>query len=257
MKEAAGDVVQGEGLGQVVPDVVQNGGDPEKVLVADGLAGCGGVEGGRHPDQQVEQRNGLIDVAAEGTVVFIALQGLKQLNNLRHFLHIQGDAPEGVLGHLGEVGLGSGELGEGLAADVQDVPGVKAGGDGAVQGVFTDEVQRAPAQRIDLVVDKNVARTGQGKEQLEVVVKVEAAHAPGLVVVELKMEFYIGHRATSVNRENGVKRKDRGEKPAVSMLFPLLGQKASLFPLAGIIPWEEKICKFFAKLQIDPLLILW
>ena len=44
--ELAGDLVQGEWLGQVVTDVVQDGGDPEKVLVLDGLPGSGGVEGG-------------------------------------------------------------------------------------------------------------------------------------------------------------------------------------------------------------------
>ena len=125
------------------------------------------------------------------------------LNNFRHFLHIQGHPAEGILGHLSKVGLGGGELGEGLPADVQHVPGVEAGGDGAVEGIGSDEVQGAPAQGVDLVVDKDVAGAGEREEQLEVVVEVEAAHAPGLIVIELKMKFYIGHRATSVNGQIG------------------------------------------------------
>ena len=86
--ELAGDLVQGEGVGQVVPDIVQNGGHPQKVLVSDGLAGSGGVQGGGHIDQQVQQSGHLVDVAAEGAVVFVAFQGLKQLDQAGHLLCI-------------------------------------------------------------------------------------------------------------------------------------------------------------------------
>ena len=89
------------------------------------------------------------------------------------------------MGQLGEVGLGGGQLVQGLAADVQDIPGVKAGGHGAVEGVLPDEVQRAPLKGIDLVVHKDVARTGQGQQKLEMVVKVQPTHVPGVIVVEL------------------------------------------------------------------------
>ena len=86
--ELAGDLVQGEGVGQVVPDIVQNGGHTQKVLVSDGLAGSGGVQGGGHIDQQVQQSGHLVDVAAEGAIVFVALQGLKQLDQAGHLLCI-------------------------------------------------------------------------------------------------------------------------------------------------------------------------
>ena len=132
-------------------------------------------------------------VAAEGAVVLVPLQGLKQLDDLRHLPGAQVGAAEAVVGELGEIGLGGGQLGEGLPADVQHIAGVKARGHGAVQGILADEIQGAPGQGVDLVIDENIARTGQGKEQLIVVVKVEPAHIPGVVVIELKVKFYVGH----------------------------------------------------------------
>ena len=243
-EEAAGDVVQREGLRQVVPDVVQDGGHPEKVLVADGLTGGGGVQGGAHPDEQVQKGDGLVDVAAEGTIVFIALQSLKKLNNFRHLLHIQGDAAKGVLGHLGKVGLGGGQLGQGLSADVQHIAGVEAGGNGAVQGVLPDEVQRAPAQGVDLVVDEDIARTGQGQEQLKMIVEMEAAHAPGLVVIELKMEFNIGHRTTSVNRQNGAEEKKTGKRAEVPALFRPFRGGATFFHMLALYHGRRRYANF-------------
>ena len=89
------------------------------------------------------------------------------------------------MGQLGKIGLGGGQLIQGLSADVQDVPGMKTGGHGAVEGVLADEVQGAPLKGIDLVIDEDIARTGQGQEKLEMVVKVQPAHVPGVVVIEL------------------------------------------------------------------------
>ena len=60
---------------------------------------------------------------------------------------------------------------------------MKALGHGAVEGALADEVQRAPAQGIHLVADKDVPRADQGEEQLTVVVEVQPAHIPGLIVV--------------------------------------------------------------------------
>ena len=181
--EAAGDLIQGEGLGEVVPDIVQDGGHPKKILVADGLAGGGGVEGGGHPEQQIEQSHRLPHITAEGTVIFIALQGLEKLNDLGHGPGVQGGAAEGVLGQVGEIGLGGGQLHQGFAADVQDVAGMEAGGHGAVKGVFSNEIQGAPAQGVYLVVDKNIARTGQRQKQFVMVMEMEPAHIPGVVVI--------------------------------------------------------------------------
>ena len=89
------------------------------------------------------------------------------------------------MGQLGKIGLGGGQLIQGLSADVQDVPGMKTGGHGTVEGVLADEVQGAPLKGIDLVIDEDIARTGQGQEKLEMVVKVQPAHVPGVVVIEL------------------------------------------------------------------------
>ena len=41
---------------------------------------------GGHLEQQVQQGHGLVDVAAEAAVVFVALQGLKELDDLDHLL---------------------------------------------------------------------------------------------------------------------------------------------------------------------------
>ena len=181
--ELSGDLIQGEGLVQVVPDVVQNGGYPEKILVLDGLSGGGGVEDGGQPDEQIEQRHCLTYVATEGAVVFIPLQGLKQLDDLGHLPDGELGPAKGGVAQSGQVGLGGGQLGQGLLADVEHIPGVKALGHGAVEGALADEVQRAPAQGIHLVADKDVPRADQGEEQLTVVVEVQPAHIPGLIVV--------------------------------------------------------------------------
>ena len=126
-----------------------------------------------------------MDVAAEGAVVFVALQGLKQLDDLGHLVGGQGGTAEAVVGQLGQVGLGGGQLGKGLPTDMEDIPGVEAGGDGAVEGVLPDEVQGAPLEGIDLVVDEDVSRAGQGEQELVVVVEMEAAHVPGHIVIQL------------------------------------------------------------------------
>ena len=68
---------------------------------------------------------------------------------------------------------------------MEDIPGVEAGGDGAVEGVLPDEVQGAPLEGIDLVVDEDVSRAGQGEQELVVVVEMEAAHVPGHIVIQL------------------------------------------------------------------------
>ena len=68
---------------------------------------------------------------------------------------------------------------------LEDIPGVEAGGDGAVEGVLPDEVQGAPLEGIDLVVDEDVSRAGQGEQELVVVVEMEAAHVPGHIVIQL------------------------------------------------------------------------
>ena len=78
-----------------------------------------------------------------------------------------------------------GQLGKGLPADMEDIPGVEAGGDGAVEGVLPDEVQGAPLEGIDLVVDEDVSWAGQGEQELVVVVEMEAAHVPGHIVIQL------------------------------------------------------------------------
>ena len=104
-EEPAGNLIQGQGLSQVVPDIVQDGRHPQKVLVADGLAGGGGVEDRGDADQQVEQGNGLVDVAAEGAVVFVAPRGSKQLDNPDH-LPVVISAGGTRRFQLGQVGLG-------------------------------------------------------------------------------------------------------------------------------------------------------
>jgi hypothetical protein len=68
---------------------------------------------------------------------------------------------------------------------------------GAVEGVLPDEVQRPSAQGVYLVADKDVARADQREEQLTVVVEVQPAHVPGLVMVQLEMKFYICHEKGS------------------------------------------------------------
>ena len=85
-KKFPSDLVQREGIGQIVPDIVQNGSDAEKILIADGLSGGGGVEQGGYLDQKVQKRHGLVDVAAEAAVIFVALQGLKALDDADHLL---------------------------------------------------------------------------------------------------------------------------------------------------------------------------
>ena len=181
----AGDLVQGERLGQIVPDIVQDGGDPEEILVSDGFAGGGGVEGGGQTDEQVQKGDRLTNVAAEASVVFVALQGLEKLNDLSHLFGIELRTAESYLPKLGKISLGRGQLGQGLVADVEHIPGVKAGGHGPVEGVFPDEVEGPTAKRVNLIVDKNVSRTGQGEEKLIVVMEMEPAHIPGVIVIQL------------------------------------------------------------------------
>lgn len=193
----SGDLIQCEGFGQIVPNIVQNGGDPEKILVADGLSGGGGVEQGGHLDQKIQKGHGLVDVAAEAAVVFVALQSLKALNNTDHLLIGHPGPEERGVSDLSEVCLGSGQRGERFQTDVKHITGVKTGGDGAVQGIFPDQIKCSAAQGIDLVVDKNIARAGQGEQQFAVVVEMQAAHAPGVVVIELKVEIHIGHSEAS------------------------------------------------------------
>ena len=98
---------------------------------------------------------------------------------------------------MGKIGLGSGQLCQGLSADVQYIAGMKTRGDGAVQGIFADQIQRGPVQGVDLVTDENIARTDQRQHQFDIIVKVQAAHVPSFVVVELKMKFHIVHSVSS------------------------------------------------------------
>ena len=241
--ELPGDQVQGEGLGQVVADVVQDGGDPEKVLAPDGVPGGGGVQDGGHLEEQVQQGDGLVDVAAEGAVVLVALQGLEALDEGDHLVvgHVRPE--KGGLGHPAEVGLGGGQGGQGLPADVEHIAGVKAGGDGAVEGVLPDEIEGAPAQGIDLVVDKNVAGTGEGKEKFTVVVKMQPAHAPVVIVVQLQVKVDLGH-----TRWPPMGKLYNSGKKAGKDLLRFVG--------CDIIAQEAKICKLFAKFPKDRLHIL-
>ena len=158
-------------------------------------------------------------VAAEGAVVFVALQILEQLGEAVEGLAGQGGLPEGVAAQGGQVRLRGGQLTQGLLADVEHVPGVGPGGHGPVKGVFPDEIERAPAQGIDLVAHEDVAGTGKGEEQLVVVVEVQTAHIPGVVVIELKMKVHAGH----------------GPGPPFEQD-------------THIIARQENICKLFAKL---------
>ena len=59
--------------------------------------------------RQVQKSDGLADVAAEASVVFVALQGLEKLNNLSHLLRIELRAAEGDLPQLRQIGLGCGQ----------------------------------------------------------------------------------------------------------------------------------------------------
>ena len=77
--------------------------------------------------------------------------------------------------------------------NMEHIPGVEALCHSAVEGVFSNEIQRPPAQGVDLVADENIPRADQGEEQLTVVVEVQPAHVPGLVVVQLQMEFHVCH----------------------------------------------------------------
>ena len=103
---------------------------------------------------------------------------------------------------------------------------MKAGGHGAVQGVLPDEIQSPAAQGIDLIADKDVSGAGKGKKQLAVVMKVQPAHVPGVVVIQLQVKFHVCHRIEALQ----IRR------------YQLL---------LAIVPRQENICKLFAKLQID------
>lgn len=198
-EKLARDLIQGEGIGEVVPDIIEDGGYPQKILVANGLAGGGDAEHGGDFQQKVEQSHRLMDITAEIAVVFVALQSLKQLDDLGHLGAVQGGAAEGVAGEMDEIGLGGGQGAERLAADVQDIAGVGAGGHGTVEGIFTDEIKGSALQGIDLVVDENIARACQREQDLKMIVKMQSAHAPGLILVQLEIEFNICHRMTSIN----------------------------------------------------------
>jgi hypothetical protein len=81
---------------------------------------------------------------------------------------------------------------------MQDIPGVKAVGHGAVKRALANEVEGAALQRINLIIYENIARTGEGKHDLKIIMKMQSAHAPGLVLIQLEIEFDICHRMTSV-----------------------------------------------------------
>ena len=68
---------------------------------------------------------------------------------------------------------------------------------GAVEGVLPDQVQGAPLQGIDLVVDEDVAGAGEGEEELVVVVEMQPAHVPGVGLIEGEMKFCVLHGDTS------------------------------------------------------------
>ena len=123
----------------------------------------------------------------------MAMYTLEQLNDLCHLLPVQLRTAERGVTQTDQVGLGGGQLGQGLFADVKHIPGVEALGHSAVKGVLANQVQSAPAQRVDLIADKNIPRADQRKQQLTVVMEVQPAHVPGLVMVQLQMKFYINH----------------------------------------------------------------
>ena len=136
--ELVGDLVQGQRLGEIIADIVQNRSDPEEILVAHCVAGGGRGENRGGPQEQIQKCNGLVDIAAEAAVVFVALQSLKELDDLNHLFAGHGSAKKAVPGQLHKVGLGGRQVGESLAADVEHIAGVKAGGNGAVEGIFTN-----------------------------------------------------------------------------------------------------------------------
>ena len=110
----------------------------------------------------------------------------------------------------------------------------------AVEGALPDEVEGPPVEGVDLVADEDVPRTGEGEEELAVVVEVEPAHVPGLVVVQLQVKFHV------------CQWKNRPFEPNFCP-WPA-GRLPGGFP---IIPRQVQICKLYAKLQIDQLRDLW
>jgi hypothetical protein len=75
-----------------------------------------------------------------------------------------------------------------------------------------------------LVVDEDITRTGQGEQQLQKGVEMESTHVPAIILVQLKVKFYICH----------------GNPPS------FVENKRS--SVTGIIARQVKICKLFAKL---------
>ena len=78
----------------------------------------------------------------------------------------------------------------------------------------------------DLVIDENVSRAGEGKQKLIMVMEMESAHVPGVIMVQLQVKFHVCHRIEAL-------------------------QIRRYQSLLAIVPRQENICKLFAKLQID------
>ena len=49
-------------------------------------------------------------------------------------------------------------------------------------------------QGIDLIVDKDIACAGHGQQQLEIVMEVQAAHGPVVMLAQLGMELDRRHK---------------------------------------------------------------
>ena len=64
-EKLARDLIQGEGIGEVVPNIIQDGSYPQKVLVADGFTGGGDAEHGGNLEQKIKQSHRLMDITAE------------------------------------------------------------------------------------------------------------------------------------------------------------------------------------------------
>jgi hypothetical protein len=112
--------------------------------------------------------------------------------------------------------------------------------DGAVQGVFTDELEHATLQGIDLIVDENIARTGQREQQLEKVMKVQPAHTPGVVLTELNMKFDGSHFCAASFYADRLK------------ICAKMGEnKQGRVGAKRIISCKVTICKLFANITIE------
>lgn len=190
-------LIQCQWFGQVVPDVIQNGSYPQKVLVADGFSRTGYAEHGGNFEQKIEQSDGLVDITAKIAIILVAFQCLEKLDDFGHLCAVQRGTAESVAGKMDKVSLGRREIAEGFPADMENVTGVGSHGHGAVQGIFTNEVKGSALQGIDLIVDEDVAWACKGKQEFVMIMEMKSAHVPSIVLIEREVEFNIIHRHTS------------------------------------------------------------